>query len=68
VELEAMPKSKQPTRAFSLEETSREARENWRGNYYDNRARQLEPQPDARQDAEKTQPERDAGLDFDPEP
>jgi hypothetical protein len=34
-DLEAMPTSKQPTRAFSLEETSREARDNWRRNYYD---------------------------------
>jgi hypothetical protein len=66
-DLEAMPVSKQQTRALSVEETRREARENWRRNYHDKRANQREPQTDSRQDAEKTQPERDAGLDFDPE-
>ncbi len=66
-DLEAIPESKQATRSFSLEETRREARENWRRNYYDKRASQLEPQADSSQDAEKTQPERDAGLDCDSE-
>lgn len=66
-DLESVPVSKQQSPAFSLEETRREARESWRRNYYDKRASQLEPQTDSRQDAEKTQPERDAGLDFDPE-
>jgi hypothetical protein len=50
-----------------LEETRREARENWRRKYYDKSANQLEPQTDSRQEAEKIRPERDAGLDFDPE-
>jgi hypothetical protein len=71
-DLEAMPVGTQQTRALSLEETRREARENWRRNYYDKRANQLEPQTDSKHagehaDAEKTQPERDAGPDFDPE-
>jgi hypothetical protein len=66
--LEATPESKQTTRSFSLEETRREARENWRRNYHDRRSSQLEPQPDSRQDAEQTPPERDTGREFDPEP
>jgi len=66
-DMETMPVSEQQTRALSLEETRREARANWRRNYYDQRANQREPQTDSRQDTEKTQPERDAGLDFDPE-
>jgi hypothetical protein len=62
-DLEVQPASKQPNRAFSLEETSREARENWRRNYYDKRASQPEPQTDSTQDVEDTQPGRGAGLD-----
>jgi hypothetical protein len=71
-DLEDMPGSKQQTRAHSLEDTRREARESWRRNYYDKRENQLKPQPDSSHakehaDEEKAQPERDAGLDFDPE-
>jgi prophage maintenance system killer protein len=67
-DLEAVPVRKQPARIFSIEETRREARENWRRrNYYDKRVSQREPQKDSRLDAEKDQPERDAGEDFDPE-
>jgi prophage maintenance system killer protein len=66
-DLKAMPVTQQPNRVFSLEETGREALENWRRNYYDKRTSQLEPQTDSTQDVEKTQPERDAGLDFDAE-
>jgi hypothetical protein len=71
-DLEGTPVSTQQTRPLSLEETRREARENWRRNYYDKRASQLEPQADSSHakelaDSEKNQPERDAGLDFDPE-
>src|SRR5258708_15441917 len=42
--VEAMPVSKQQTRPLSLEETRRQAAENWRRNYYGKRATQLEPQ------------------------
>jgi prophage maintenance system killer protein len=66
-DLEEVPVSKQPARVFSIEDTRREARENWRRNYYDKRASQLEPQKDSRQDADKDQPVRDAGVDFDPD-
>jgi len=70
--VEAMPVSKQQTRPLSLEETRRQAAENWRRNYYDKRANQLEPRTDSshakeRTDKEKAHPEPDAGLDFDPE-
>ena len=57
------PVSKQQPRALSLEEMRREARASWRRNYYDKKANQAEP----RADEQKTQPERDTGLDFDPE-
>jgi hypothetical protein len=66
-DLEPVPMSKQPTRIYSIDETRRAARESWRRKYYDKRASQLEPQKDSRQDAEKNQPQRDAGVDFDPE-
>ena len=71
-DLETMPLSKQQTRALSLEDTRRQARENWRRNFYDKRANQLEHQVDSghakeRANEEKTQPERDGRLDFDPE-
>jgi hypothetical protein len=71
-DLETTPAKNQQTRPLSLEETRRQARENWRRNYYDKRTDQLEPQTDpshAQEHAEgaKTQAERDAGLDFDPE-
>jgi hypothetical protein len=62
-DIEDKPSSKQQTRAASLEETRREAAASWRRNYYDKRANQVE----ARADEKKTQPERDTGLDFDPE-
>jgi hypothetical protein len=56
---------------WSLEETQRRAAEDWRRNYYDKRA-EHGPQVDsshtgARIDKEDAQPERDVGLDFDPE-
>jgi hypothetical protein len=71
-DLEAMPVGKQQTRAPSLEETRRQARESWRRDYYDKRADQLEPQTDSNHakehaDEDTTPAERDAGLDFDPE-
>jgi hypothetical protein len=71
-DLETMPVGKRHTQALSLEDTRRQARENWRRNYHDKRANQLEPQTDSNQAEEhaeekKSQPERDAGLDFDPE-
>jgi prophage maintenance system killer protein len=56
----------QQTRGVSLEETRREARENWRRNYYDKRASQPQPQADSKQDAQKTQLDRDADLEIDP--
>jgi hypothetical protein len=64
--------SRPQTPSLSLEETRREARENWRRNYHDKRVNQLEPKTDSSHakehaDEEKTQPEREAGLDFDPE-
>jgi hypothetical protein len=62
-DIEDKPASKQQTRAASLEETRREAAASWRRNYYDKRANQLEP----RADEKKSQPERDTGLDLDPE-
>jgi hypothetical protein len=60
------------SQALSLEDTRRQARENWRRNYYDKRANQLEPQKDSNQEEEhaeekKSRSERDDGLDFDPE-
>jgi hypothetical protein len=72
VDLEAMPVTKQQTRPLSLDDTRREARENWRRNYYDKRVNQLEPQADSSRvqehtDKEKTHPEADTGFDFDPE-
>jgi len=71
IAVEAMPVNKQ-TRQLSLEETRRQAAEDWRRNYHDKRANQLEPQTDSsrtneRMGKEKTHPEPDAGLDFDPE-
>jgi hypothetical protein len=57
------PASKQQSRALSLEETRREAAASWRRNYYDKRANQVEPPADEK----KSQPERDTGLDLDPE-
>lgn len=70
--LDAAPAGNQQTRALSLEVTRREARENWRRNYYEKRGNPLEPSADsshAKEHAseEKPQAERDAGLDFDPE-
>jgi hypothetical protein len=62
---EDMPASAQQSRAPSLEDMRREARESWRRDYYDKRSNQPEPRADSSQ--EKPQPERDAGLDFDPE-
>lgn len=58
--------------AAALEETRRQARANWRQNYRDKRAKQLEPQTNSsrtkeRTDKEKTLPEPDTGLDPDPE-
>jgi hypothetical protein len=54
--------------ALSPEETRREAREDWRRSYYDNKADRLGPQQDSsHEEAEKTRPEQDAGLDFDPD-
>jgi len=64
---EAMAMGEQPAGAFSLEETRREARDNWRRNYYGTRASPIEPQTNTRQDPKTNQPDRDSGLDFDPE-
>jgi hypothetical protein len=51
--------------------TRRDARENWRRSYHDKREEQLGPQASSSNERdteiEKTQPERDSGLDFDPE-
>ncbi|HWG70219.1 MAG TPA: hypothetical protein VN692_12455 [Steroidobacteraceae bacterium] len=68
----AVPAGRQQTRALSLEEIRREAREDWRRNYYDKRADQLGRQPDSSRadehaEEDKTRPKRGAGLDFDPE-
>jgi hypothetical protein len=68
----AVPVGRQQTRALSLEEIRREAREDWRRNYYDKREDQLGRQADSSRanehgEEEKTQPKRDADLDFDPE-
>lgn len=43
----AVPAGRQQTRALSLEEIGREAREDWRRNYYDKRADQLGRQADS---------------------
>jgi hypothetical protein len=59
----SMPADQQQTRPLSLDDTRRQARENWRRNYHEKRAQQLEPQTQ-----EKTHPEPDAGLEFDAEP
>jgi len=64
------PVSKQQMRPLSLEETRRQARENWRRNYYDKRANPVERQADStltkeRADKEKAHHEPDTGLDFD---
>jgi hypothetical protein len=63
-----------PTRKMSPEETRRNARENWLKNYYNkgNDPNHAASQTDSRQreeqkGVEKSQPERDAGLDHDPE-
>jgi prophage maintenance system killer protein len=71
-DLDTMPVGKQHTQALSLEDTRRQARENWRRNYHDKRVNQLEPRTDSNQAEEhaeekRSQPERDASLDFDPE-
>jgi hypothetical protein len=63
---------KQQTRRLSLEETRRQAREDWRRDYRDKRANQLEPQTDSShgkelEDEGKKHPVPDAGFDFDPE-
>jgi len=61
------------TRPLSLEETRRRARENWRRNYYDKRTNEhgaptdLSPAKELT-DKGKDPVERDAGLNFDPEP
>jgi hypothetical protein len=62
----------QPARPFPLEETRRQARENWRQNDYDKRTNepgtQADSGPDKKPtDREKIQAERDAGIDLDPE-
>ena len=72
VDSKSVPIRKQQTRALSLEEIRREARENWRRNYYDKRADEPGPQADSSHakehaEEEKTQPKRDADLDLDPE-
>jgi hypothetical protein len=64
--------SMQRTQAPSIEETRRQAAENWRRKYYDNRTNDHRAEPDStaaneRSDKEKSQPEGGAGLDFDPE-
>jgi prophage maintenance system killer protein len=63
-----------PTRRLSSEELRRKARENWLKNYYYKRhdPSQAGSQTDSRQkgtrkEAEKPQPEKDTGLDPDPE-
>jgi hypothetical protein len=71
-DFEVPPEGKPQTQALSLEETKREARDNWRRNYHDKRANQVEPQAGSNPTKEhaeedKTHPKRDAGLDFDPE-
>jgi uncharacterized protein (UPF0332 family) len=60
-------------RAPTLEETQREAAENWRRNYYDKRASGLKPDMESAGgkenslDTDKTRSDLDAGLDVDPE-
>jgi hypothetical protein len=71
-DLETTPANKQQTRPLSLEETRRQARENWRRNYYEKRAKPVESQVDPgrtkeRADKEKAHHEPDTSLDFDPE-
>jgi prophage maintenance system killer protein len=66
-DLKTVPVSKQPTRIYSIDETRREARENWRRKYSDKRAGQLEPVKDSKRDGEKNQLEGDTGVDFEPE-
>lgn len=71
-DLKAVPVNKEQTRPLSLEETRRQARGDWRRNYYDKRANQLEPQPDSSHgkelaDEEKKHSVPDAGFDFDPD-
>lgn len=58
------------TRPLSLQETRRRAAENWRRDFYDKRANELETDsshPQESADREKAQPERDADPDFDRE-
>jgi prophage maintenance system killer protein len=71
-DLETTPVNKQPARPLSLEEARRQARENWRRNYYDKKANPVEHQADSSltkdsADKEKTHREPDTGFDFDAE-
>ncbi len=63
---DSMPPGGQPAAAASPEDTQREARENWRRNYYDKRA--AEPEPDPRTRKKRLENElAPPGKDFGPE-
>lgn len=67
------PDNEQRGRSLSLEETRLRAAETWRRKYVDDRVNEHGSQPDSssgkeRSDKNKSQPERDPGLDCDPEP
>jgi len=70
-DLEALSANRQQSPFLSLEETRRQARENWRRDYYDKRASQGESRTDSSAkepiEKDKSHPESEVGLDFDPE-
>jgi hypothetical protein len=62
----------QQTRPLSPEETQRQARENWRRNYYEKGTNRMEPSPDSTQSQERkyedeVRREAGTGLDLDSE-
>ena len=64
--------SNAPASWVSLEEKRLKAVENWRRTYHDNRGKEQGAQPEPadakeRSDNEKTHPEKDSGLEFDPD-
>lgn len=60
------------SRPLTVEEMRRRAAADWRRKYYDNRTNEREAEPNSspgaeRSENEKKSPERDAGLDFEPD-